>query len=139
MVERVWLAAQPRQRLRPVTEDSKAASFFLRSQYSGGAIVPLGSPLKIGNGVSAPVPLVSPEAVYTEKARRAKISGMILVSLLVDPHGIPRDAQIIQSLEPGLDQSALNAVNNYRFTQALAKNNYPVPVKIMIEVHFRLY
>jgi TonB family protein len=138
-VERVWLATQPRQILRPVTKDSGAASFFLRSQYSGGAIVPLGSPFKIGNGVSAPVPLVSPEAVYTDKARRAKISGMILVSVLVDPHGIPGDARIIKSLEPGLDQSALDAVNNYRFMPALAKGNYPVPVKIMIEVHFRLY
>lgn len=138
-MERVWIAAQPQQRLRPIAEDSKAAAFFLRSEFFDRVSVLLSGPAKIGKGVSAPVPLVFPEAVFTEKARKAKINGMVLVTLLVDPHGIPQQARVIRKLDPGLDQSALDAANKYRFTPALANGAEPVPVMITVEVNFRLY
>jgi TonB family protein len=89
-------------------------------------------------GVSAPVPLNSVKADYTEEARRAKIKGVCFVSLIVDVNGIPQNPRVIKSLEPGLDQKALEAVKKYRFKPAM-KGAIPVPVMITVAVDFSIY
>jgi len=89
-------------------------------------------------GAPHPVPLVMPSAEFTEEARKKKISGTCLISLIVDPQGMPRNVKITRSLESGLDRNALVAVNRYRFKPAM-KNGEPVPAYVEISVEFRLY
>lgn len=93
---------------------------------------------RVGGSVSAPVPLTSPEARYTPEAKKAKINGKCLVSLIVDRHGLPQNIQIAKSLDPGLDQNAMDAIARYRFKPAM-RNGEPVPVMVNVEVNFRLY
>jgi TonB family protein len=88
--------------------------------------------------ISAPQVLKSVEATYSDNARAAKIQGACLISLIVDVHGMPQSLKVLKSLEPGLDQNALYAISRYRFTPAL-KYGTPIPVRITIEVDFRLY
>jgi TonB family protein len=94
---------------------------------------------RIGGGVSAPVPLVSPEAEFSEQARRAKYQGVCLVSVIVDAEGNPQNPRVIRGLGMGLDEKALEAVRRYKFKPALKDGTIPVPVMITIEVNFRLY
>jgi protein TonB len=96
-----------------------------------------GGAYKIGGGVSAPVPTYRPEPEYSEEARKAKWQGAVLLQLVVDENGVPRDIKVIHSLGLGLDQKAIEAVRKWRFKPG-QKDGKPVPVSANIEVNFRL-
>jgi protein TonB len=89
-------------------------------------------------GVSNPVPLVTPEAEFSDEARRQKYQGACLVTIIVDSKGNPQNPRIARALGMGLDEKALEAVRRYRFKPAM-KDGKPVPVMITVEVNFRLY
>jgi TonB family protein len=97
-----------------------------------------GGVYRVGGGVSAPVPLVWPEAEFSDEARRAKYQGVCLVSLIVDAQGNPQNPRVVRPLGMGLDEKALEAVRKYKFKPAM-KEGKAVPVQITIEVNFRLY
>lgn len=90
------------------------------------------------NGVSAPVPLNTSVAAFTDAARRAHIQGICLIQLIVNTQGLPESPRVIRSIDPGLDRNALQAVMQYRFKPAM-KDGQPVPVMITVEVNFRLF
>jgi TonB family protein len=94
---------------------------------------------RIGGGVSAPVPLNSVEAEFSDEARRAKYQGVCIVSLIVDAQGNPQNPRVVRALGMGLDEKALEAVRKYKFKPAMKDGKTPVPVMISVEVNFRLY
>jgi periplasmic protein TonB len=89
------------------------------------------------NGITAPVPIKTPQAKYSREARKKKIEAQCLVSIIVDTNGLPQNAKIIRSVGYGLDESALAAIKKYRFKPAM-KDGHPVAVEMKIEVNFRL-
>jgi len=89
-------------------------------------------------GVTVPVPLVSPEAEFSDEARRNKYQGVCMISVIVDARGYPQNPRVIRSLGMGLDEKALEAVQLYRFKPAM-KDGKPVPVMMTVQVNFRLY
>lgn len=91
-----------------------------------------------GGAVSAPIPIVTPEAEFSDEARRSKYQGVCMISIIVDAHGYPQNPRALQSVGMGLDEKALDAVGRYRFKPAL-KDGRPVPVRIAVAVNFRLY
>jgi protein TonB len=93
----------------------------------------------VGGGVSAPVPLNSVEAEFSDEARRAKYQGVCLISLIVDAQGNPQNPRVVRALGMGLDEKALEAVRKYKFKPAYKQGQGPVPVMITVEVNFRLY
>jgi TonB family protein len=97
-----------------------------------------GGVYRIGGGVSAPVPIFTPEAEFSDEARRAKYQGVVLISLIVDAQGNPQNPRVVRPLGMGLDEKALEAVRKYKFKPAM-KEGKPVPVMMSIEVNFRLY
>lgn len=93
----------------------------------------------VGGGISAPIPLIQPEAEFSDEARRAKYQGVCLISLIVDAQGNPQNPRVVRTLGMGLDEKALEAVRKYKFKPAMKDGKTPVPVPITIEVNFRLY
>lgn len=89
-------------------------------------------------GVSNPVPIVTPEAEFSDEARRAKYQGVCMIAIIVDAHGYPQNPRVVRSLGMGLDEKALESVRRYRFKPAM-KDGRPVPAMITVEVDFRLY
>jgi TonB family protein len=89
-------------------------------------------------GVTNPVPLVTPEADFSDEARRQKFQGVCMISLIVDSHGNPQNPRVVQPLGMGLDEKALEAVKLYRFKPA-TKDGKPVNARIWVAVNFRLY
>jgi TonB family protein len=85
-----------------------------------------------------PMATYSPAASYTEKARRAKLSGVVMLSTLVTEEGLPTDIRVEKPLGMGLDESAVECVSRYRFSPAM-KEGVPVPARIHIQVSFRVY
>ncbi len=97
-----------------------------------------GGVYRIGGGVSAPVAIFTPEAEFSDEARRAKYQGVCLISLIVDAQGNPQNPRVVRPLGMGLDEKALEPVRKYKFKPAM-KGGKPVAVMMSIEVNFRLY
>jgi len=97
-----------------------------------------GGAFHVGNGVSAPRALETPDPEYSEEARKAKYQGVVVLWLIVGPDGKPRDIRVSRPLGMGLDQKAIEAVQRWRFEPAM-KDGRPVAVQINVEVNFRLY
>jgi len=87
-------------------------------------------------GVSAPFPIFTPEAQFSDEAKKKGISGVCIVSLYVDAHGMPQNPRVVRPLGYGLDEKALQAIQKYRFRPGL-KRDKPVAVMMSIEVNFR--
>lgn len=78
------------------------------------------------------------EPAFTEEARRKKIQGIVLISVLVNEEGMPIDPKVTRPLDPRLDEKAIECVLEYRFRPAMHEG-MPVAARIIIEVNFRLY
>ena len=102
---------------------------------SGGGVG--GGVFRVGGGVSAPSVLSKVDPEYSEEARKAKYSGTVLLSVIVDTEGKARDIHVIKSLGMGLDEKAMEAVAKWRFKPGM-KGGQPVNVRAQIEVNFRL-
>ncbi|MGA3025006.1 MAG: energy transducer TonB [Bryobacteraceae bacterium] len=96
-----------------------------------------GGVYRIGGGVSQPVPIYRPDPDYSEEARKAKYQGTVILAIVVDEKGNPRDVRVLKPLGLGLDQKAIEAVEKWRFRPGM-KDGHPVKVMAQIEVNFRL-
>ena len=96
-----------------------------------------GGAYRIGGGVSPPTLVFKVEPEYSEEARKAKFQGTVVLNVVVDEHGNPRDLKVIRPLGLGLDQKAIEAVEKWKFSPG-KKDGKPVPVLATIEVNFRL-
>jgi periplasmic protein TonB len=96
-----------------------------------------GGAYRIGGGVSPPTVIYKVEPEYSEEARKAKFQGTVVLFIVVDEKGNPRDLRVIRPLGLGLDQKAIEAVEKWRFNPG-KKDGKPVPVQATIEVNFRL-
>jgi len=96
-----------------------------------------GGAYRIGGDVSAPVVISKVEPEYSEEARKAKYSGSVLLSLVIDANGMPRDIKVVRPLGLGLDEKAIEAVSHWRFRPGM-KGGHPVATQANIEVNFRL-
>ncbi|HKW15983.1 MAG TPA: energy transducer TonB [Terriglobales bacterium] len=97
-----------------------------------------GGPYRPGAGVIAPRALYDPEPEYSEEARKVKAQGTVVLSLIVDEQGRPREIHVARSLGMGLDQKAIDAVKKWKFVPG-TKDGLPVAVQVNVEVSFRLY
>ncbi|MGH9674799.1 MAG: energy transducer TonB, partial [Bryobacteraceae bacterium] len=96
-----------------------------------------GGAYRIGGGVSQPTLLHKVEPEYSEEARKAKYQGTVVLALVVDEKGQPREIRIVRAVGLGLDEKAIDAVRQWKFRPGYL-NNKPVPVIAQIEVNFRL-
>lgn len=94
--------------------------------------------LRIGGSVHPPVLIHDQQPHYPESLRQAKLSGDVIVSLLVDQEGIPRNVQVVQGMGNEFDEKAVEAVEQYRFRPA-TQNGEPVPVNLKVEVNFQYF
>ncbi len=74
--------------------------------------------------------------VYTVKARKEDIEGVVVLKALVAPNGKIKKIKVLKSI-PQLDASAINAVKQWRFT-AISSHGNPVYVWIIIPIRFQL-
>jgi TonB family protein len=132
------LASVPTQKLKPYNDYPQEVVFATEQVPLASTSLTPDRMKQDGGSVSTPVPIISPQAEYSDEGLKKNINGQCLVSLYVDAYGLPQNLKLLRSLEPTLDQKALEAVDRYRFKPALRNKMEPVPVIITIEVNFRL-
>jgi len=89
------------------------------------------------NGITAPKAIYSPDPEYTDQARKRKVRGSVLLSLVVTAEGDVREPKVIRSLDQDLDKQAVAAVSKWKFTPA-TKDGQPVSVRIKVEASFNI-
>lgn len=70
-------------------------------------------------GVSPPMALDSVAAENSQSTRSGKLSGVVLVSMLVTESGFPSDVHLVHPLGNARDQDVLNAAQKYRWQLSL--------------------
>ena len=88
-------------------------------------------------GVSPPRATYTPEPLYSSDAREAGIQAVGILTTVVGQDGLPRKISVRRPVGYGLDEMAVAAVATWKFTPA-KKDGQPIPVKISIEIDFRL-
>jgi TonB family protein len=64
-----------------------------------------------------------------------RITGSVIVGLVVSSKGEPKEVHVVRSLEKAVDQSAVEAVRQWQF-EAARKDGQPVAVRITVEIRF---
>jgi TonB family protein len=82
--------------------------------------------------------LFKPEPQYTEEARRAGITGTVILRVVFAKDGEVTNIRALQSLCCGLTEKAIAAARQIRFTPA-TRNGQPVPMYMQLEYNFNLY
>jgi TonB family protein len=92
--------------------------------------------------IKGPVPISVPPPPYTPQARKDKVQGAIVAAVDVDASGNVAGIKLTavslsKSVGEGLDESVINTVRTWKFKPAMKKGK-PVPVKVHLQVNFRL-
>jgi periplasmic protein TonB len=98
-------------------------------QGSGGGTG--GGPYRPGSGITPPSITREVKPEYTQEARRRGIAGDVIVEIIVRSDGSVGQVRLLQGLGAGLDQRAMEAVRQWRFSPA---HRYGTPVDVVVEV-----
>jgi TonB family protein len=96
-----------------------------------------GGPYRPGSGIEPPKLLREVKADYTEEARQRGVSGEVVLEIVVRRDGTVGDARVLQGLAGGLNDRAVQAVRQWRFSPA-RRLGTPVDVIVEVSVEFRL-
>jgi TonB family protein len=96
-----------------------------------------GGPYRPGSGIAPPSLLREIKPQYTEEARRLGVEGDVVLEIVVRSDGSVGQVSLVQRLGSGLDQRAIDAVRQWRFSPARRRGT-PVDVLVEVAVEFKL-
>ena len=108
-----------------------AAALSAAASAAGGS-----QPVRVGEGIKAPTQIAKVQPNYPADALAARVQGIVILEALIGVDGSVTDAKVLRSV-PLLDQAAINAVRQWRYTPTLM-NGAPVPVVMTVTVTFNL-
>lgn len=121
----------------PGSATASQGTFTARRRGSAAAVTPDTPPaLRVGDNIKSPMKLRDVRPVYPPEARQAGVSGVVILEARVSPDGTVEEAHVLRSI-PLLDQAAIDAVMQWRFTPTLL-NGQGVPVILTVTVNFTL-
>lgn len=92
--------------------------------------------IDIGPGVTPPRVVHQVNPSYKPDDEGFRISGTVIVGLTVSSKGEPKNVHVVKSLDKTVDQSAVEAVQQWEFEPA-QRDGKPVAVRITVEIRFR--
>jgi TonB family protein len=90
---------------------------------------------RIGPGVTPPQVVYRSDPVYPTNAQSIGTAGAVVLDAIIPEDGIPRVIRVIRSLDWQFDESAINALKQWRFSPAM-KDGSPVKVRMNVAVEF---
>jgi len=99
--------------------------------------VPDEAPLRVGGDVTRPEIINQVKPVYTELARRARVTGTVIVEAIIDQQGNVTNVRVLKGQPMGLDKAAVDAVQRWKFKPAMLAGR-PVKVYYVLTVNFQV-
>ncbi len=93
--------------------------------------------VKKDKAVKRPTLLLTVNPDYTPEAMHAGLTGEVMLSLVVDTEGRPRDIHVDKGIGLGLNEAAVTAVCLWRFRPGTREGD-PVNVRVTVAVNFVL-
>ena len=90
-----------------------------------------GGPFRPGSGIEPPSLRREVKPVYTDEGRKRAIEGDVVMEIVVRRDGSVGDVRLMRTLGAGLDQRAIAAVKQWRFSPARRKG---AAVDVLVEV-----
>jgi TonB family protein len=88
----------------------------------------------LGPGVTAPRVIKQVNPHYSTN-RGVRAVGSVIIALVVSSKGLPREPRVVKGIEKDLDQSAVEAVKEWRFAPA-QKDGKAVAVRVSVQIEF---
>ncbi len=88
----------------------------------------------LGPGITPPRVIKQVNPSYPTN-RGVKAVGSVIIGLVVSSKGLPQDPHVVKGLDKDLDQSAVEAVKEWRFSPA-QKNGKSIAVRVSVEIQF---
>ena len=115
---------------------SDLTSLLLREAPPPPPPPPPSAQVRLHTGIQAPVKVVNVAPIYPAIAQAVHQQGIVILETTINVEGNVVAAIILRSI-PLLDQAALDAVRQWRFTPARL-NGVPIPVIMTVTVNFTL-
>lgn len=96
-----------------------------------------GGPYRPGSGIEAPRLLREVKADYTEEARQRRVTGDVVLEIIVRRDGSVGEVKVLEGLPGGLNDRAVRAVRQWQFAPA-RRQGTPVDVVVEVAVEFTL-
>ena len=96
-----------------------------------------GGPYRPGSGIDPPSLLREVKPSYTDQGRRQGVEGDVVLEIVVRRDGSVGDVKVLRRLGAGLDQKAIDAVRQWRFSPA-RRLGAPIDVLVEVAVEFKL-
>ena len=93
--------------------------------------------VRVSQGFSQSMIVSKVQPVYPPEAKAARVQGPVVLGAVIGEDGAIQSLRVISSASPLLDQSALDAVRQWRYRPYLL-NGSPVEVDTQITVNFTL-
>jgi TonB family protein len=118
-----------RQALAESSSDSRSLSALPAGVFRPGL-----------DGVTVPSCVYCPPPSYSDEARAAKFSGRVVLRVVVTAEGQAENIQVLKGpgREFGIEQSAIDAVGQWKFKPATDRSGKPVATVVPVEVTFRI-
>ena len=131
----LYMRAVPRQKLgklklAPQEAVLTSAPFKLEKPAHRAA-----RPEYLGADTSPPVLIFAVNPDYDPASEHAGLPGSCLVSLTVDPQGVPHNVQVVKGLSPSMNREALEAAQRSRYFPAI-RDGEPVTAVVTQQVSF---
>ena len=94
-------------------------------------------PIHISVGMTRPEIVHQVQPRYTEIARRSGVQGTVIVEAIIDEQGRVTNVRVLRGLPMGLDQAAVDAIQQWRFKPATLASK-PVKVYYTLTVNFTI-
>jgi TonB family protein len=91
------------------------------------------------SGIKPPVLLSQMMPLYTQQARDAKVEGIVVIRCSIRTDGNVDRCKVLKGLGYGLDESAIDTVQNKWKFKPATSNGAPVEIITDIEVRFRIF
>jgi TonB family protein len=88
----------------------------------------------VGGSIQEPRVLTRVPPIYPAEAASAGVAGVVIIEAIIATDGTVKNTKVLRSV-PGLDQAALVAVQQWRFTPTLL-NKEPVELVMTVSVNF---
>ncbi len=111
--------------------------FGIPDAPSEGSGIRRGDVLQVGDGVTAPEKIYSPQPRYSEDARKGRVQGVVILQAIVDAMGNVSKIEVLKGLPLGLTESAIETVQGWRYKPATL-DGQPVSVYLNLLINFSL-